>query len=279
MSEDVLAGGEAPTETTTEATEAPAEGTPEAQAGPPDDGGRLADWVPNELRDVSNRAELLKGVGLDPNKYVERPSERPETVPEKFWDPEKGILTDQMAKSYAELEKKLHEKVPQAPDEYDVKAPEGVDFGEEPVLSDEDVTVFKELGLTNDQAQRLTEHFYDTALPLFAQQQAQVEQQKLASDWGIKGDTPEFKQRLGAIKDWAEQNLPKEVQDHLRSSASGVQAMWGMMNARRPPGDTAPPARVSSEKIQEMINDPRYWDDDHPEYRQKVEQMIAQRGG
>lgn len=107
-------------------------------------------------------------------------AERPEDIPEKFWDKEKGELkTDDVLKSYRELEKTLKEKGKLPPDSYEFEDT----FG----LPEEEVTQFsdfaKETGLTNAQADAVMK--YAKEVGYFDIPDYEAEMQKL----GDKKDT------------------------------------------------------------------------------------------
>ena len=233
--EDLLAGGEAPDNQGTADGQqaAPSDTGDTVDQGPPPSDVQYPEWVPPEYQAPEKRQELLDALGVKTGAML--PSEKPDFVPDKFWKEGEGLQLESMAKSYAEAERKLHEKIPEPPEEYDIKPPEGVELDDDtPMLGDDDKKVFRELGLDNESAQKLTNHFYESILPVISEANAKTELANLAASWEMKpgenGEMPaEFKQRLGKVKDWADKNLPTEVTQHLRSSAAGVQALYGMM--------------------------------------------------
>lgn len=277
MSDDLLAGGEAADNQTPE--------TPTDDGidhGPPPATAQYPEWVPPEFHAPEKRAELLQALSIDTGKQL--PTERPENLPEKFWDDERGLQLDKLVKSYGELEKKLGTKAAPVPEAYEVKLPDGVELPDGEPLSEADVELFKELGLGNEQAQKLVDHFWSQVMPMVAEQQTNLEITKLAAAWnfevGDEGPPAEFKERLGAVRQWAESNLPKEVVDNLRKSASGVQALWAMMQNKVAPANTN--GGVSSKtdaELQAMVNDPRYWDPANDAYRQSVQAEFERRAG
>jgi len=275
VSDDNPQGEQAPVE----------DAAPDFDAGPPPSDKAYPDWVPSEFHAPEKRQELLDAIGVK----AERPTGRPEGLPDKFWKDDAGVNVEGLAKSYSELEKKLHQGKTQAPEKYEVKAPEGMELGEgETLLSEADETLFRDLGLNNDQAQQLTEHFWSNVVPMLAEQQGELELTKLANAWDIKlGDTgvkesTELSNRLAQLKQWGNANLPDDVMAHLKRSSSGVQALWAMMQAKAgmPRGD-APQQQKDKTEIDAMINDDQYWDPGPKgdAYRKQVEQHVNRRGG
>lgn len=106
-----------------------ADSTPAADAAP-DTGGLLANVTPTAPDatpadpDKSDIAHIADDPGKKTAEAVAK-GVRPAYIPEKFWDKEKGeVLHEQMAKSYAEMEKNFKNGKHKAPDEgkYDTTA-------------------------------------------------------------------------------------------------------------------------------------------------------------
>jgi hypothetical protein len=278
--EDLLAGGDTP--------ENPEGGQPQdpgVEPGPPPSSVQMPDWVPPEYHDPGKRDELLKALGVETGRQL--PTERPDYVPEKFWKDDEGLQIENLAKSYGELERKLHETGKIAPENYEIRPPEGVKLDEdESFLSDEDIELFKELGLNNEQAQKVTDYYWENALPALLEERAQSQHATLAAQWNMKpgedGKMPsEYKQRLSSIKNWAEQNLPAAAVESLRTSASGIKAMWEMMqtNTQLPSSSETGVSGMSDAEIQRIMNSDEYWDPGNEKIRQQVEQEILRRTG
>lgn len=111
--------------------------------------GLLDNGEPITVEDAIKKAD-----GKEPEKKADV-AERPDDVPEKFWDKEKGELrTDDVLKSYKELEKTLKEKGKLPPDAYE--------FTETFGLPDEEIKQYsefaKETGLTNAQAEAVMKY-------------------------------------------------------------------------------------------------------------------------
>jgi hypothetical protein len=278
--EDLLAGAPPSDDNQPPADDQTPPAGAELDAGPPPSDVKYPDWVPSDLHAPEKRQELLDALGVKPGSDV--PSERPEFLPEKFWKDGEGPQLEAMSKSYSELERKLHESGKLPPETYEVKPPEGLDLPDDaPMLGDEDMEVFRELGLDNAGAQKLTDHFYKTILPVIGQAKAETELATLAGNWDMKvgegGELPtEMKQRLGKIRDWADKNLPGEVSQHLRKSASGIQALYGMMQQglAMPGSDTGGSGR-SREELEQIMASDDYWNESNEALRKEVDQEFA----
>lgn len=271
--EDLLADGEAVE------NQAPADDS--VDAGPPPSSSAYPDWVPTEYHDPGKRGELLQALGFEDKQA---PGERPEHVPEKFWKEGEGLQADALVKSYQELERTLHEKGKVPPETYEITPPNGVEVGEdESFLTEEDTALFKEAGLTNDQAQQIVNYYFETAMPAIMEERGRAELANLAGQWDMKVDTEgnlphEFKQRLGEIRSWASDNLPEEVVSTLRTSAKGVEAMWQMMQAKSAlPQQKGQVSSMSDAELQRIMNSDEYWNPANDKIRKQVEQEILSR--
>jgi|SRR5690625_460 len=277
MSDDLLegAGGAGDSGDATGAESSAPAGEETFDRGPEPSSIPMPDWVPSEYHDPAQRGELLKALGV---QQAEPVTERPDWLPEKFWSDEEGMRVDALAKSYNELQAKLGKGAEGPPETYEIALPEGVELEEgADVLSESDVEVFKELGLTNEQAQKLTEHFWESVVPMIAEREAALEHQKLVQKWGFESaDQDEYRQRLGAIQDWASSNLPKEAVDSMKRSADGIQALYTLMTNRiTPPGESAP-AAPDLDKLDDIIASPEYWDESNEGLRASVQRQYEQ---
>lgn len=269
------AGNEPPVGNEPPAGNDPPGGEPFAR-GPDPTASPLPDWVPTEYQDPDQREALLKAIGVE--NAPEPVTERPEWLPEKFWSDEDGMRVDALAKSYNELQTKLGKAAEGPPEKYEVELPDGVELedGVE-VLSEEDEAVFKELGLTNDQAQKLVGHFWESVVPLIAEKQAELEHQKLVQEWGFEtADQDAYRQRLGAIKEWGEANLPKEALDSMKGSSDGIKALYSMMTNRMTPAGESAPAAPDLGELEDIINSDEYWQEGNEGMRAKVQAQYEQ---
>lgn len=213
---------------------------------------QMPEWVPPEYQDPDNRAELLKALG------VETPggAERPEWLPEKFETPEA------LANSYKSLEQKLGGKS-EVPEQYELELPEGVDE-----LPEADVEAFKDAGLSNESAQKLINYMTENIIPQMREQNVEHQTQQLAFSWSMTNEdgTPDSEAlatRVAAVKQWADKNVPEGVVKELSTTASGVQSLYNLMKSKsKGTQSNGPAVAADPNQLQQMVNDPRYWEDE-----------------
>lgn len=244
--------------------------------------------------EATNDAVLEEGPGVegnDPSVRVEvDPASRPEGLPEKFQ------TMDEFVQAYNEMGKKIRDKfnLPEGyespdqlleefnqlkesaspPEQYEIKLPEGP-----AELSEADVALFKELGLPNEKVQKLVDYVVKEVAPEVREARADAERDRLAATWNMSKEAPDFVDRLTAIKQWADQNLPETVVKELSTTASGVRALFNLMQAgyekRATPGrqEQSTPG-FGLVDIQSRVNDDRYWND--AAFRVETERMMNQ---
>ncbi len=218
-------------------------------------------------------------------------TERPEGVPEKFWDTEAGgIRTDMLLRSYLELERRLGRSLPKpenegdcagrgrlwealgrpaSPDQYALTAPHP--------LIEPDAALnqrLHEAGFTQHQAQLVYDLAAEHILPIVSEASSELaaarQIDRLKEHFG--GDEA-WRATVGQIKAYAEANVPPEVSEALSTSFEGVLALHDMMRKAEPDiigvagsGQMA----ASEESLREMIRDARYWRDRDPSYVRRV---------
>lgn len=245
-------------------------GTPEPILAPPEG-------------DDAARAQAEKD-GIDPGPPLEdddpdAPPGRPDFIPEKFWDAEKGeARLEEIAKAHANAEKQLgklrrEKKGPDVPEKYELKLPEGV-----AELPEADVEFFKELQLSNEGAQKAVDYIHEKVVPAVTKAYEQAGRTELAANWGMKPDAEEFTARLGALSDWAYRNYPEEIVKHMSSNAGGVDQLWQLMQASDgadlPGGQNSGTKRVTQAELVSMMHDERYIRGDEA-YIKQVEDAAA----
>jgi len=197
------------------------------------------------------------------------PDARPDWLPEKFETPE------DLVKAYNEMGTKIREKT-EPPESYDVKVTNG-ENSENVDLTETDVAAFKEAGLTNDQAQKITNYFYDSVLPDIVEAKTDLEKQRLAQEWNVGADSNEFSQQLAQVKSWAQQNMPEAAVTELSRTAKGVATLATLMEqgaaSHRAVGDSSSP-RMGKQDLANLMNDDRYWNGDE-DYREYVRQQFS----
>lgn len=198
--------------------------------------------------------------------------ERPEWVPEQFWNKEEGRLeTEKLAKSYADLRAHMNQQGVGAPDEYKVELPEGWEG-----LTDDDVELFKDANLTNQQAQKMINYVNETMMPLVQEAIEGGHRQALASKWNMEPDNAMFQERMTRLRDWAYQNYPEELVNHMARSAEGVDQLFQMMRSKSNDsvrGEQSAQQKLSKAEMDSMVADPRYWTDEA--YRAEVERKVG----
>jgi hypothetical protein len=165
---------------------------------------------------------LAAEVGQKPAEAVEKP-QRPDNVPEKFWDAEKGAVnTEALLKSYTELEKKGTEKKPEPKkegeegkqDEAIKTAVEAAGLNVETLgnkivtagdLEDTDYAAFEKIGFSKDVVQEVVE----------AIKYRREGEQKAALDYA-GGETA-----ANDLLNWAAQNLTKSEVEGYNEMLAG----------------------------------------------------------
>ena len=197
---------------------------------------------------------------------------RPEYVPEKFWDAEKGEARLQtFGESYTQLEQKFHSKMddlrtevkaeslanrPENASDYTLPELEGVEFQEgDPLLS-----FWREqahgMGMDNDGFQAGIKSYVEAM-----QATAPNVDQELAK-LGEDGQT-----RIDAINAWADAKLTEDTKNALNSlatTAEGVVAIEEMMSLSQASANTvdasqSTPVAETLEELQALMNTEKYW--------------------
>lgn len=216
--------------------------------------------------------------------------DRPQDVPEKFWDPERrAIRVDALLKSYRELERRLSQRdrpigpdaapeeiarframlgVPESPDAYEIRAPHE--------LCCADAEVNRRLHaahFTNEQVQLVYELAAERLVPLIAEAAAEFEadrqRERLQAHFG---GSERYRKVAAQLAAWGRANLPAPVLEALSSTAEGVLALEQMMRKAEPAlsRETAAPKPESEQELRAMMRDPRYWRTREPEFVRRV---------
>lgn len=228
-----------------------------------------------------HKATDAKEAAKDDNKK----SNKPDNVPEKFWDAEnEQIRIDALLKSYLELEKKLATMIdPQKADKSQIgkiigvpETPEGYELDLENNLLEIDPdmnALFHESGFTKEQVQLVYNLAEEKMLPMIVQ---------LAEDFQADKEVEKLKSHFGGEEKWAEisrqmlefgkKNLPGDVLKGLASSYEGVMALYSMMQSGEPSGlkggDAVP--SVKEDDLKALMNSPKYWREKDPATVKKV---------
>ena len=197
---------------------------------------------------------------------------RPEYVPEKFWDADKGEARLQtFGESYTQLEQKFHSKMddlraevkaeslanrPENASDYTLPELEGVEFEEgDPLLS-----FWREqahgMGMDNDGFQAGIKSYVEAM-----QATAPNVDQELAK-LGEDGQT-----RIDAINAWADAKLTEDTKNALNAlatTAEGVVAIEEMMSLSQSSANTvdasqSTPVAETLEELHALMNTEKYW--------------------
>jgi len=198
-------------------------------------------------------------------------------IPNKFLDSEGQLKTDDLLKSYLELERKLSSVTPL--DEESSKTPKKYQLTMKSPLVQEDPEINQillEHGFTNDQAQLVYDLASDKIIPAL---------QKLMDDISTDQELQGLEQAFGGpeqfnivarqISAWGEKNLDQKTFMALASTKDGILTMYKMMQ-----GDLETPllkgqGHISPQddeaSLKKLMQSPKYWRDQDPELLKRVE--------
>lgn len=214
---------------------------------------------------------------------AERNTQRPDDLPEAFWDDETGsIRVDALLQSYRELERKLADPtallktlgVPDGPDGYEIGCDHGL-FEPDPEIN----ARLHQAGFAPAQVQLLYDLAAERMVPMLqemsAQFQADRELERLVEHFGGEDKWREVSRQLDS---WARKNLPGPAVEGLTTTFEGIQALYRMMMGGEPSAmkgaDAAGPA--SEADLHKLMRDPRYWRDRDPAFIARVTEGFRQ---
>jgi len=213
-------------------------------------------------------------VPAEPDGGIAVENQRPQGLPEKFWDEEAGSLrADALVNSYLALEQKLGAAetsgMPERPDGYSIETEEGAPGADAAVNQ----RLF-EAGFSQDQAQLVYDLAGEYLAPMVADMASEfvtrTETEKLARHFGGEQRWQEIS---GQLRDWGKANLSDEVYRGLSATFDGVKTLHDMMSRREPEilrqggGAGAPESEAG---LRALMNDPKYWRDHDPAIVQRV---------
>jgi hypothetical protein len=217
-------------------------------------------------------------------------NEKPQ-IPEKFFDKEKKIIkTDELLKSYFELEKMINKMikipseeaseeevlsfrsqlgVPEKPEDYPISIKNSL------LASDNEVNAkLHKAGFTKEQAQLVYDLAEERVLPvierLAADFEANKQIEKLVTHFGGEEKWNEISRQISV---WAKKNISPDIYEALASTHEGVLTMYKMMLSKEPEigtGKSEGFENLSLEKLREMMKDPKYWRDQETSYVEKI---------
>lgn len=233
----------------------------------PNDGNLL------ELGDDSQDVDSPQGADAPPAPEggegdAPKVSDRPEYVPDKFWDAEKGEMrVEDVFKSYSELEKKLTEagKQNQAPEEYEVKVPEKyadtLEIPEDDAMMNAYKSFAKDRGFTQKQFDDNLEFFVD-----FMNSKAVEEQEAELEELGGKEKATE---QIKKVRLFLKSRLSPESYNTLVATSTTAAQIKALDELRKlasvqsaPPDDPASDVsdNLTEQDLRALMKKPEYHD-------------------
>lgn len=226
---------------------------------------------------------------LEQETEISTSVEKPEGLPDKFWDAETNeIRVDALVKSYTELEKRMSGSVPQpsddetrarflkaagvpaSPDDYQISVKDSL-FEPDAELN----TRLHGKGFNAEQVQEVYDLAVEKMVPLVmemaAEFQADREIERLVEHFG---GNDQWREASRQMLTFGQKNLPAPVLEGMSSSYEGIMALYKIMQSEEPMTLGAKGKSVSSstaeKDLQSMMNDPKYWRDKDPSFIAKV---------
>jgi hypothetical protein len=240
-------------------------------------------FVPRETGDGDGEGDRAGGTG-DGTGGGEG---KPEWCPDKFYDPDVGVRSEVMAKSFGELEVKLREgkaafqkelddeRAANVPENYEITLPE---FEEGTVPDDVEITLkpddpiavwFMETAKEEGMSQEtFTKYVHGYIKHEIANLPNVAEEMKKLGDYAVD--------RVQKVNTWLEKSLTDEHMLSLKpmlASAASVEALELLMKGHKPGDFDGETGQVLTyEELQTMQRDPRYWQTKDPAYIKKVQE-------
>ena len=223
--------------------------------------------------------------------------QRPEYIPEKFWDTNKGEPNvEAMASSYNSLERKFgqrtedlsksiredmeKERITNAPEKYEVNLPSDIPEDVE-VNIDQDQPLLqwwqgfaKDKGLNQGEFNKGIDAFIKSELSSMPDH---IEEMRKLGD--------NSKERVEAADIWAKKYLTTGAYDQLKGivqTSEGIKAVEEIMSLNKSapiPKDSAIDHEPDEMDLRSMMKDPRYWDPNEKDdsYIRKVTDLYAKK--
>lgn len=231
---------------------------------------------------------------VEPGHEVSVTPQKPEGLPEKFWDPKAGVIrVDALLKSYLDLEKKLAAGqpdplseagrrelctllgCPETPDAYQIDVSHGL-FMADPELN----ARLHAHGFTGNQVQEVYNLAAERLVPLIrdmaSEFQAERELERLVTEFGGAEKWTEMSRQL---LNFGRTHVQPDVLQALASSFEGIMVLYKMMvgESRAAGLGAGEPARENgADSLQALMRDPKYWRDRDPAFIAKVTQGFEQ---
>lgn len=209
-------------------------------------------------------------------------TERPENVPDKFWDSEtKTVKHDDVLKSYSELEKRFG-SFTGAPDDYvaalsDEIKEQGVELIDDDPMIDVAKAFAKEAGMNQDGFSKMMNLYAMSKLA-----ETKAAQESMDADIASLGDNAD--RRINNLSQWANANLPTDMQEGFKDlavSADAVQALEQIISMTRNSSVQVNEATTSPSVTVEELRVVQFAKDGHgnrlinidPDHKAKYERM------
>ena len=234
---------------------------------------------------IENRIENEDPDIKDPQRSPPTIAKRPDFLPLKFWDREKGeVLVENMARSYVEMEKRFSRKtsgldpventvskvetlqnldIPKSGDEYKI------DIAAEFLRNDSHINkLLHAANFTQAQAQLVYDLAAVEMMPLVQNVsdhfEAATANARLENHFGGREKWREISRQ---IRKWGENHLPTDAYEALSASVDGILAMHKMMGQGDEPSmltGSTPSDGPTEDGLRKLMSDPRYWRDRDP---------------
>lgn len=229
-----------------------------------------------------NKQQIPENVGTKvPVPETPAPEKQDEilsAVPDKFKNPDGSVNIAALVQSYRTLEKKLSERVP-APAGRRPDTPDGytIDIKSNLMANDPDINKrLFDLGFTNEQVQAVYDLAAEKVVPVILSLSETFQTDRDLSELAQAfGGTERFNTIARQISAWGEKNLDRSVFETLAASKDGIMTLYKMMcgereNAVLPRGESAP-RNDSEEDLKRLMQNPKYWKQQDPEWVKRVE--------
>lgn len=206
-----------------------------------------------------------------------KPPARPENVPEKFWDAEKGTLNSEgLLKSYSELEKEMGKLTAKnvAPKEYKVNIPEAYKGKAE--IPAEDPMLKSYLALAKNKG--YSQEKVDADIEFFVDHMFKKHEGDMKGEIEKLGGEEKATKRVTDIGAWAKNNLTEKSQAVLDSVATSAEVldlldeMRKLASVQKNPPDSQDlkTEGLTEEKVRAKMKDERYWKTKDPAFIKEV---------
>lgn len=224
----------------------------------------------------------------DPPPTGDPPADgRPEWAPQKFWDPEgKALKTEELAKSYAELERRFRGAVdlpPKDAEGYEFQKRDGETFELDPELDAAFRDAALEMGLNNRQYNDLVREHVDGVRDAVAGVWAANEHRTIAELKEQHGDKADAV-RADAWNVAQKYLTPEELQALERAPSSAVVMNLLARIAPELKADRAPAGSPPADSFETMTKEAvalrrekggKYWDATKPGHAEAVAKVLA----